>query len=42
MCDVAPAGRVLNDEEMYELLAAAVFMHMSREQTSKDFLNQQK
>ena len=33
-------GRILSEEEMYELLAAAVFMHVKREQTSEHFLNQ--
>ncbi len=36
------SGRVLSDGEMYELLAAAVFMYMKREQANKDFLNQER
>lgn len=35
-------GGVLNEEEMYELLAAAVFMYKKRENINRRFLNQEK
>jgi len=33
---------VLDEEEMYELLAAAVIMHMKRERINRSFLNQER
>ena len=34
------AGRVLSEEEKAELVAAACYMHVAREDTAKQFLNQ--
>ena len=34
------AGRILSDDETYELLASAVVMYLKREKLSRSFLNQ--
>ncbi len=34
------AGRTLNSEETDELIAAAAFMHVRREELARQFLNQ--
>lgn len=39
-CDVLILGRILNSEETDELIAAAAFMHVRREELSRQFLNQ--
>lgn len=33
-------GRELNEEEKYELIAAATYMHIRREELARQFLNQ--
>lgn len=40
VCDVLILGRILNSEETDELIAAAAFMHVRREELSRQFLNQ--
>ena len=33
-------GRELNEEEKYELIAAATYMHIKKEELARQFLNQ--
>ena len=40
VCVCVLAGRVLSAEEKGELVAAACYMHIAREDTAKQFLNQ--
>lgn len=35
-------GRTLNPEETDELVAAAAFMHVKREELSRQFINQER